>query len=421
MNRKEINQAGIFEKLKNREMKQTEAAKILGLSERQIRAKLCLYRKAGPKSLIHGLRDKPSNHRVDPESVQTILNIVSEKYPDFGPTLASEHLWDDYRLKIHHETLRLAMIDAGSWEPKKRKQNHREWRERKECRGELAQLDGSDHDWFEGRAPRCDLLAFIDDATSEVLWAEFSPETTLGVMIATDHYFSRSGLPAELYVDRGKVYKVNNNNLDNDKFTQYGRAMKELDVGMVYARSPQAKGRVERLFGTLQDRLVKEMRLKGISTIEAANQFLREEYLLKHNQKFAVAPKSKTDLHRPTSGYDLSGALCIKTERILTSDFTLRCKNRWFQLERKQNTLIFPKDHIVVVTHLDDRTELWIRSTKLNFREVAKPAVKAKTVSQVKEQKPWVPPADHPWRKYQIKKLKPEVSILQKEEVSILV
>lgn len=422
MSNKEVNQVGVFEKLRDKEIKQREAAMILNISSRQIRRKLKLFRKDGPESLIHGLRGRPSNNQVDPVLVQRALDIVEEDYRDFGPTLASEHLCDDHQIVINPETLRLKMIEADLWKPKKRKATHREWRERKECVGELVQSDGSNHDWFEGRLERCDLLAFIDDATSEILWAEFAPETTLGYLTATSHYIEQHGLPKELYVDKGKVFRVNNNNPDNDKLTQYGRALDELDVGLTFARSPEAKGRVERLFGTLQDRLVKEMRLKGISTIEEANKFLQEEYLPKHNQKYAVVPKSKTNLHRSAEGYDLDSILCIKEKRTLTNDFTLRYKNQWFQLEKKQKTIISPRDTITVVTQINGALELWIREIKLNSRIIDKPIATKKVVSKNKEHKPWVPPVDHPWRNYSnIKSQKPDISTLQKEDILTLV
>lgn len=423
MSQKEVEQINVFERLQRKEMKQKEAAKMLRLSVRQIRRKLKEFCRIGPRSLIHKLRDAPSNNQFDPELGEKALGLITEKYADFGPTFAAEKLLEIHGIRINRETLRKKMIVAKLWQPKQKKVTHRQWRERKECLGELVQLDGSDHDWFEGRAPKCDLLAFIDDATSNTLQLEFAAESTRGVMGATKHYIEKHGLPHELYADRGKVYKVNLGNEDNSRLTQYGRAMEEFDVGLTHARSPQAKGRVERLFGTLQDRLVKEMRLRDISTIEEANRFIEEEYLPKHNQKYAVAPRSSTNLHRSAKNYDLDDILCIKEERILTSDFTLRYKNQWFQLEKSQKTLIFPKDRITVITHLTGEVRLMIRDTKIFFHQIGKPAIKEKIKTNIQEaRKPWVPPVDHPWREYDnIKKQKADISTLQKEDILTLV
>ncbi len=428
MSNKEINQISIFERLKNREMKQREAGMVLNLSTRQIRKKLKAFRRLGPAALIHGSRGRPSNNQLDPEIRRKAIFLIENKYPDFGPTFASEKLEENHHLVINRETLRLNMIFAGLWQANKRKPTHREWRERKECFGELIQLDGSDHNWFELRAPNCTLLAFIDDATSQIMHLVFADETTLGVMGATKAYVQEHGIPYEFYVDRGKVFKVNQNNEEEDKITQYRRAIEELGGKMTYARSPQAKGRVERLFGTLQDRLVKELRLRGISSIEKANEFIGKEYLPKHNQKYAVAPKSNTDLHKEAKGYSLDEIFCIKETRTLTPDFTLRHNNKWYQLEKKQKTLVYPKNEITVKTRLDGIVHLSVRNTNLYFREIGKP-VKEKTrlVKQIIEREPclagrqaWKPPVDHPWRT-KTRFEKAELSTLLKAELSTLV
>lgn len=424
MSRKEINQTGVFERLTKKEIKQKEAGKMLGLSTRQIRKKLKEFRRLGAISLIHRLRGKPSNNHLDERLVNKALDIVREKYPDFGPTFASEKLWENHRLKINSESLRQRMIKAGIWMSKAKKISHRSWRERKECFGELVQLDGSPHDWFEGRAPVCTLLAFIDDATSRVLHLEFANEATLPIMRASKNYFEKYGLPRELYVDRGKCFKVNIHNEDEDKVTQYRRAVEELGIKMTYARSPEAKGRVERLFGTLQDRLVKELRLKGVSDIREANSFILNEYLIKHNARYSIYPKSNSDLHRKIDGFNLDDILCLKEKRTLNSDFTLRFNNKWFQLERKQNTLIFPKNEITMTTHLNGDIGASVRNTKLNYHEINKPS-ETRTRNQMLitqvDRIPWIPPTNHPWRNFTIKKQKEELSTLLKAELSTFV
>jgi len=422
MSRKEINQISVFEKLSAREIRQQEASMILNLSTRQIRKKLKLFRRLGAPSLIHSSRGKPSNNQFDPVIRQRAISLIENKYPDFAPTFASEKLEENHSLIINRETLRLSMIASGLWTPGNRTVKHREWRERKGCFGEMVQLDGSDHDWFEDRAPRCTLLGFIDDATSRINHLEFADETTIGVMGATKRYIEKQGIPHEFYVDRGKVFKVNIHNEEEDKVTQYRRAVEELGGKITYARSPQAKGRVERLFGTLQDRLVKELRLRGILTIEEANKFIEGEYLPRHNEKFAVEPKSKTDLHKEALGYNLDEIFCLKETRVLTSDFTLRYKNKWYQLEEKQKTLLFPKNEITVNTHLNGTVHLSIRNTNLCCHEIDKPIKLEKTqpIKQALERKPWKPPVDHPWRTGNIFK-KAELSTLLKAELSTLV
>ena len=422
MSQKEISQIGIFERLQNKQMKQKEAGMILNLSTRQIRKKLKAFRRLGPKSLIHGSRGKPSNNQLDPIIKQAALCLIENNYPDFAPTFAAEKLAENHQLIINHETLRLAMTEAGLWFPKHKKPIHRQWRDRKEYFGELIQLDGSDHDWFEGRAPKCTLLAFIDDATSRINHLEFAGETTFGVMQATKNYIEKHGIAHQLYVDRGKVFKVNLGNEEGGRITQYRRAVEELGSSLTYARSPQAKGRVERLFGTLQDRLVKELRLAGISSTEEANEFIEKQYIPKHNQKYSIEPAAGTNFHKDATGYDLDEILCIKETRILNSDFTLRYKNKWYQLEKKQKTLIFPKNEITVTTHLNGKVTLSIRTINLFFHAINKPARREQIQSPVQsiEKNPWKPPVDHPWRRQDIFK-KAELSTLRKAELSTLV
>lgn len=403
MSRHEIDQISVFEDLKERQIKQKVASQLLNLGVRQIQRKLKNYCDLGAKSLIHGNRGKPSNRKFDPSLVEQALNLIENHYPDFTPTFASEKLEENHKIIINRETLRIKMTKAGLWLPKQKKATHREWRERKSCLGELVQLDGSPHKWFEDRAPSCTLLAFIDDATGKVLHLEFVyEEATVPVMQATKAYLEEHGRPLGFYVDRGKVFKVNLNNPDDDKITQYRRALDELGIKVTYARSPQAKGRVERLFGTLQDRLVKELRLANINTMEEANQFIQDVYLPKHNQKFAVMPKENIDLHRNIEGYQLEEIFNHREERILTNDFTIRYHNQWFQLTKKQPTLVFPKNLITVVRYLDGTVKLKLRTAQLNFQEISKPTEKPQPIPVKRTKKPWVPAVDHPWRQYNI-------------------
>lgn len=409
MARKELNQVGVFEDLKNKKIKQKDAGKILCLSIRQIKRKVKAYRRFGAVSLIHKSRGRPSNHRLSEDDVGIALKLIRENYPDFGPTFASEKLSEINQINIKPETLRLRMIKDGLWKAKVKKVNHHYLRERKESFGEMVQVDGSPHYWFEDRGEKCTLLAFIDDATSQILHLEFvDSESTKTLMRATKEYLENFGRPVSLYCDRGGVYKVNIHNEDEEKITQYKRALDEVGIKLIWARSPQAKGRVERLFETLQDRLVKELRLQGISDINTANEFLTSGYVEKHNEKFAVEAKNKTDLHQPIIGYDLEKIFCIKEERNINCDMTVRYKNDWFLLERKQPTLIFPGNTIETWEDLKGEITFHIRECKLIAKKLEARPIKIKEIKEVKEKTTWIPSANHPWRNYQ----KRDISIL---------
>ena len=417
MSRKEVERIPVFEELKSKKIKQKEAALKLSLSVRQVRRKMFSYQQDGAKGLIHQSRGKPGNHRLDPSLKERALVLVRAKYPDFGPTFASEKLQENHSLTIGRETLRKVMTEAGLWRPKRQKIKHRKWRERKTCFGELIQMDGSDHDWFEGRAPRSTLLAFIDDATGRVVHAEFAQsESNASCFAATRRYVEAFGRPLAIYVDRGKVFSVNLGNENKDRVTQYGRALAELSIKLILALSPQAKGRVERLFGTLQDRLVKELRLNSISDTQTANRYLIDAFIPEFNRRFSIEPKSTANMHRALSGFNLDTIFCLKETRKLLSDFTVRYKSRWFQLSAKQSAVIRPGDTITVIDAMSHAISLFIRTARLNFIEISKP-IKPTPMKIKTERKPWVPPVDHPWRQHK----KADISKLQKEDISILV
>lgn len=423
MSQKEVDQIGIFEKLQAKELKQGAAARVLGITTRQVRRKLRAYRQSGSISLAHSARGKPGNHQLSAELKTLAVGLVREKYPDFAPTFAAEKLLELHGVKIGKETLRGLMIEAGLWVPKVLRQGEvHQWRARRACRGELVQLDGSYHLWFEDRGELCCLLAFIDDATSEIVWAEFvKSESTESLMQATLHYLTKEGRPVSLYTDRGGVYKVNIHNEEGALTTQYERALSELSIGLIHARSPQAKGRVERLFGTLQDRLVKELRLAGISTMAEANIFLQQTYLPVHNTKFAVPPQETTDLHRSIAEYDLPAVLCVKETRVLQSDWCLSYQNRWLQLDKCQSTILAKREKITVSHYLDGSLHLSVRNIKLTFKELLTRPTKQVPKPHPKQPRVWLaPPANHPWRQ-PYPKPKEDISIWPKEDISIWV
>ena len=290
MSTKEVERYEVFQRCQRGEVSLRQAARLLKLSYRQTKRLWKIYRQQGKEGLISKRRGKTSPRAFPIHLKRETLGIIREDYSDFGPTLIAEKLEEREAKHISKETIRSWMIEAGMWIPKQKKKTRiYQRRERRAAEGELLQADGSDHKWFENRAPRCTLLVAIDDATGKVTARFEKEETTAGYFRLMKEYIEKHGAPEAMYTDRYSVFKVNQG--DEEKLTQFGRAMKELDIELIYARTPQAKGRVERANGTLQDRLVKELRLQNISSIEEANAFL-PEFLTKHNQKFGKEPRS---------------------------------------------------------------------------------------------------------------------------------
>jgi transposase len=393
MSKKEREQLLVFEKLKKGEITQVEAAFKLEISTRWVRSKIQRYLEFGAAGLTHKNRGKISKKRWSETERELMLELLRSDWHGFGPTFTAEKLEELHNIKISKETIRSVIIEAGIWQPNKKKMKHRKRRERYPMTGLLIQLDGSFHDWFEGRAPWCTLLVFIDDATSKILWLEFvKSESYIGVMRATKDYIGKHGRPHAFYVDYGKVFSVNLNNPERDKKTQWERALGELSIQVIHAQSPQAKGRVERSNETMQDRLVKEMRLAKVSSIEEANKFLRESnFIAKHNELFAVSPAQEGDAHRPVELYNLENIFCLKEERILANDYTVLFNKRIFQLEAQQRTIIRPKDTIIINTHLNGSIRLSIRKTDLFYTEIHARPQKEISEPVIKQYKPFKP------------------------------
>lgn len=302
MTRKELSRYDIIKKLVSGAINGTEAALQINLSIRQIKRLKARVKKQGARGMIHISRGKESNRKTNNEIVEQIGKIIRDKYNDFGPTFAQEKLKEIHNIKIGVETLRQIMIAKELWKPKPRRNSKERhvWRARKEYFGQMEQFDGCYHHWFEDRSDECCLLLSVDDAKGEITHAKFDiNESVKAVFRFWIEYFNKNGLPVSIYVDKFSTYKINHKSaVDNkDLKTQFQRAMNQVGVEPITAHSPEAKGRVERMFDTLQDRLVKELRLTGIQTIEEANKFL-ETYIPKFNAKFAVAPQKKKDLHR---------------------------------------------------------------------------------------------------------------------------
>ncbi len=421
MSMREADRLKVIHEVLAGKLKQGQAGQQIKRSRRQV-IRLCRrVRKEGHRGIIHGLRGRPSNHQLKPGLLNEALALVKAKYEDFGPTFAKEKLQRLHGIKISTSALRYGMIDNDIWKAKRPKPKHRAWRERRTCVGMLVQLDGSDHDWFEGRGPRCVLLVYIDDATSRILYAEFvHVEDTLTLMRATKTYLLRYGRPIAFYVDKDSIYKVNRQATieeelrDVDPITQFTRAMEELNIEVIPANSPQAKGRVERGFGTHQDRLVKELRLAGISTMQAANTFLWEVYILDHNARCAVEPANRTDAHRPLlKCHRLEEILSLRTERTVFNDFTVRFQNQFFQVLPDQPVHARPKSKVLVEIRLDQSTHLRFKDQYLNFKPIAKrphaPFCAARKQLQPMPERPksCKPGKHHPWRNFTLQKPPP--------------
>lgn len=359
---------------------QREAGRLLGRSERQVRRLCARVRVKGDRGVIHGLRGLRSNNHLTDSLLERVLSAVHDpRWDGFGPTFASEKLRELYGLRLGTTTLRRLMIGAGIWEPSARRgRRHRAWRERRPCMGMMVQLDGSDHDWFEGRSPRCVLLIYIDDATSRILYGEFvKVEDTLTLLRTTGAYLKRHGRPGAFYVDKDSIYKVNKaagaeENLPGEEpTTQFTRAMGELGIEVTWAHSPQAKGRVERGFKTHQDRLVKELRLAGVSTMGQANAFLWQRYIPEHNRRFAVPAAQAGDAHRPLLPiHSLDRLLSLRIERVVQNDFTVRYGGKFLQLLADSALRVKPKDKVLIETRLDGSLHVQAKGRYLPFKRL---------------------------------------------------
>lgn len=368
MSRRELDRAQIVGKVVEGRLTQANAAQALKLSVRQVKRLCAKFREEGPTGLRHGLRGRASNHQLDPRVLETALNALNDPLWDgFGPTFARDKLKELCGVTLGVETLRRLMSQVDLWQPWGRRLKHRGWRERRACTGMLVQLDGSTHDWFEGRGPVCVLIIYIDDATSRILHGEFvKVEDTMTLLHTTRAYLKVHGRPTAFYVDHDSIY-VNNAPGDEQPMTQFTRAMDELGIEVITANSPQAKGRVERGFHTHQDRLVKELRLRGISAIEAANRYLWGDYIPKHNARYGVAPRSTIDAHKPLiAGVDLLDVLSVKLTRVVRNDYTVQYRGRWLQLAKGAG--VRPKAEITVQTRLDGEMRLLYKGLKLDYK-----------------------------------------------------
>lgn len=402
----ELKRLYVIKQVIEKKIKRIKACELLLLGYRQVSRIIKRIKENGDAGIIHRSRGKPSNRSFSKKLKDTVIKLYRAKYNDFSPTFFSEKLFEIDKIKINHETLRLWLIESGDWKKSRKSRAHREWRERKHCFGEMIQIDGSHHAWFEDRGPWSAYMGYIDDATSRVFGRFYGYEGTLPFMDSFKRYVRKNGIPLSVYIDKHSTYKsaakpsIEDELSGIEPMSQVERALKELGVNVIHANSPQAKGRVERSFRTKQNRLIKEMRLKQINSIDEANKFL-PEYFHKHNKKFAVEPIEKANMHRPVpKGLNLDKILCIKTERVLKNDFTISYECKLYQIKDKINA-----KKVVVEIRTDGSMFVSYSGVNLRYKEIImKPLKENKWPSKPALPRTYVPAADHPWRRFQIGK-----------------
>ena len=414
MSEKEIKKTEMMSQLAEEQVTQRMAAEHLGISVRQVKRLWNKYQKQGAEGLINKSRGKPSHNQLNEELKKKVVDLILERYRDFGPTLATEKLAELHGIKISDESVRKIMITEGLWKQRRRRQMKVfQMRERRACFGELIQIDGSDYDWFEGRGPRSTLLVYVDDATGKLVELWFVPhESFFGYCEASRHYFERYGLPGAFYSDKHGIFHLNNpKTASGDGLTDFGRAMKELGIEIIRANTPQAKGRVERANKTLQDRLTKEMRLQNISTVEEANRWL-PTFMENYNQRFATAPRSTVDYHVPLSdANNLDFILCRKETRTLSKNLTFQYYKRIYQihidrpayaLRNATVTVLEKPNHEIIVLYKNQQIHFDVYIQQQKQAEV----VPSKSIDRalLNASKAHTPAPDHPWRKFNLNK-----------------
>ena len=376
MSQKEVERAQILDQLKEDKISPREAAQRLGISTRQVRRLAKLYMASGLSGLVSKKRGRASNRRLNDAICAMAIDLIGMHYRDFGPTLANEKLADLHDIKLSIESTRQLMIKAGYWLPKKGASVCvHPIRERRARFGELIQIDGSPHDWFEGRGDYCTLLVFIDDATGRLTQLRFAPtETTLGYMHVLHDHILKYGVPAALYSDKHSIFRINAKQANPEAETQFSRAARELGIQCIHAHSPQAKGRVERVNLTLQDRLIKEMRLAGINDMDSANAWL-PGYIKDFNKRFAVASKNAADAHLAYAGTraELSRALSVQVTKTLSKNLSFQHENRLIQVTITGKGLGLRGANVTLHEHFDGNRELLWKKRKLTHSVMDKP------------------------------------------------
>jgi hypothetical protein len=401
MSVQELKRVHVIRQAMNKALRQREAGEVLGLTARQVRRLIQRVRAEGDAGLVHRSRGTPSNRRYRPALKARVLRLYAKHYHDFGPTLAAEKLAEQQGIMLSTETLRQWLRATGVTHFQWRTRPHRAWRARKAHVGELVQLDGSHHDWLEGRGPRCVLMAYIDDASSRVSARFYDYEGTIPALDSFQRYVKQYGIPLALYTDQHTTYQspaaptVEEQLAGRKPQSQFERSLAELGVAVIHAHSPQAKGRVERLFKTFQDRLIKELRLAGVATLDAANQFVAH-YLPIYNRRFAVPPAQAADLHRPRpASRDLDRSLCLKTTRVLRRDWTVVHQGQLDQIDQPIRTA-----QVLVEDRLDGTRRMTHQGRLLRYHAItARPVRVRAPTPPAAPRRPIKPKSTHPWHR----------------------
>ena len=391
MSVKELEKLEVIADVTKKRISQKNASKRLNLSVRQIKRLVKRFRAEGAQGLTSKRRNFVSNRRLPDDLRLKVLNLYQENYPDFGPTLFCEKLSELHHIDLSKETVRKWLLTEGLWKRERKIKARKSLRERKPCFGEMLQLDGSHHGWFEGRRDKAVLMSFIDDATGMVYALFYEYEGTIPAMDLLKNYCLEHGIPMSIYSDKHTTYKSTDKN--KEALSQFGRALSELGIELIHANTPQAKGRIERLFKTLQDRLVKELRLRNISDIETANNFLKQ-YLPVFNSRFNVIPFDNTNVNVKIDGdIDLLSYLCIKEQRTVKNDNTISYNAKIYQLEPGVRA-----KRVTVEERIDGSMSIKYNGASLKYEEIIKrPPKIADKVAKIR--KKYIPPADHPWRR----------------------
>jgi hypothetical protein len=409
MSQEELRRVGVLARVRSHQLRVGDAARLMRVSYRQAKRLWKRYREEGAGGLKHRSVGRASNRARPLKFRQQVLDLVREKYGGgvgerFGPTLAAEHLGAEDNLEVNAETLRLWMLQAGLWSRERKRRKHRRRRERKEHFGELVQMDGSFHPWLEERGPEGCLIDMADDATNQTLAQLGEEETIWAVADTLREWIEKYGVPMALYVDWKNLYKrpatPREQLRGEEPITQFGRMCAKLGIELIAASSPQAKGRIERIHGTHQDRLVKKLRRKGVASHEAANVYLRKEYLPEHNRRFARAAAKREDYHRRAPrATELDGIFRLESERVVSEDGVVRYANRYFQLSGQAPA----RSKVRVCEGRHGSIAIEYRGQALRWEEIPAPLPRVASDRpggplQAGRRK-WVPPADHPWRK----------------------
>ena len=403
MSRRESRRLHLIHQALDRKITQVAAAEVLGLCDRQFRRLLKRVRTEGDDGICHRSRGRSSNNRIPGKIRNRALRFFKREYADFNLAHATEKLSEVHGIAISDETLRRWLNEASIPYQKRRARKHRLRRERKACFGELVQLDGSHHDWFEGRGPRCVLMGYIDDATGTVSGRFYDYEGTMPAMDSMKRYIKQYGIPQSVYLDKHTTYKswakatIDEQLSGQEPMSHFEKSLAALEVEVIHANSPQAKGRVERLFKTLQDRLVREMRLLGIKSVEEANAFL-ETYLPRHNKRFRREARLTADLHRlALHTRELDRIFCVREQRTVKNDFTIAYDGKLYQIEQLTRA-----KKVTVEKRLDGNMHIIYKGQDLRYRVITEQPPKQlpdPPLILAGKKTSWTPPADHPWKK----------------------